>query len=181
MVANKINGQIKTWQGIPNKWQNILNYNKMDPARHKADGFFPVVMPALDPETQRRGQLIWDAANTYFTYEIIGLTQEEINRRAQDKEDADEASTVVNQRKADGELALDRIFALIERKYKNGDITAAQAKAATGQLYPLIEPLYKGLWILVKERMDNATVAAALQPLFNEIKSRVDNYVQNNY
>ena len=127
---------------------------------------------------------IYNLLNQYkISFNIVALTQEEQDNYTQGQEDSDSSAQKQQVYKFDGVQGFDRAYALILRRKANGIITATQAKNLSLALYPLLEPLYKGLWQLVKLNLDNETppTNVKLLAIFNKIKSAVDNYVQNNY
>lgn len=121
-------------------------------------------------------------------YTVTPLTQQEQDTYIQNQEDIDNSSLEFQQYKNDGVQTFDRFYALIIRR-KNlptghvNKITAAQAKNISEGFYNPLEPLYKGLWQLVKLNLENETppTNAKLLDIFNLIKNKVDNYVNNNY
>ncbi|WP_428743235.1 hypothetical protein [Tenacibaculum sp.] len=116
-------------------------------------------------------------------YTAVAMTQAEIDQYAQELQDTDTSAIKLETYKRDGVIGFDRAFALIQRRLDNGQITANQAKGIAQSLYPILEPLYKGQWLLVKVNLDAQTPPANAQLLdiFNKIKNAVDNYVSNNY
>ena len=116
-------------------------------------------------------------------YNIVPLTQTEVEAYAQRQEDLDSASAKMNKYKWEGVQAFDRLFAFIIREKENGNLTAVQAKNLAIGLYAPLEPLYKGLWQLVKINLSNETppTNAALLAIFNKVVLKVDNYINDNY
>jgi len=151
-----------------------------------------IAKPIYDVATQKlvRVEEITIEAHPVYTdfhqykiyYNIVALTQAEQNAYTQQQEDNDASSTKLQQYKADGQVAFDRAYALIQRKFDNNVITANQAKTLADGIYNALEPLYKGLWQLTKTRYDALTppVNANLLQIFNTIKTGIDNYITNN-
>ena len=149
--------------------------------------------PSYDVSIERLSRLeeitsdahpIYTELNQYrISYTIVSLTQEEIDVIAQEQEDSDSSSQLFQKYKNDGVQGFDRAYSLIVRKIDNGTITATQGKNLAQGLYPSLEPLYKGLWQLVKSNLANETPPnnSSLLDIFNKIKNGVDNYVSNNY
>jgi len=118
-----------------------------------------------------------------ISYTITALTQQEQDDFQQSADDSDASATQQQQYKNDGVVGFDRAYALIIRKV-NDTITPNQGKLLAQLLYPHLEPLYKGLWQLVKANLNNASTGSlnvAQLAIFNKIKTGVDNYVTNNY
>ena len=50
MIANNINGRIKTFNAIPKVFElkkNVMNYNRLDADVHYKDGFREIVAPTI--------------------------------------------------------------------------------------------------------------------------------------
>jgi hypothetical protein len=82
-VAIERNGNIEVYNQYPSTFvnsngQTVLNYDKSDTLTFYEDGFRDVVQPTWDSSTQRRGAIFFDTANDVFTYEVIDLTDEQI-------------------------------------------------------------------------------------------------------
>ncbi len=190
MKAITINGTIKKYNKIPRNWRRLatpdrvtVGYDKyLSNEEHELDGFRDLVKPQYDDATQRLGQMIYDESADNYTFEIVEMSEEEIAEELQRKEDNDESANELARLKADGALHFDRAIAFILRRKKNGDIGENQANRIIKDMYPMIEPLYKGLWMLVKENLDDATVPsnAEIQFIFNKIKDKVNEYIDNN-
>ena len=88
MIVNKVNGVVKKFKKIPSTFNYIVNgislYNLQDSSLHYADGFRELVAPDL-LENQKLGNIIYDLNSTVNTYEVIDLTQEEIDLISSDK------------------------------------------------------------------------------------------------
>ena len=72
MKAIEINGKIKTYNRLPNKWDSegttIVNFNKLSKEEAEGYGFFDVVMPSYDSVTQQISNLHFDGSA--FTYDV---------------------------------------------------------------------------------------------------------------
>ena len=127
---------------------------------------------------------IYTELNQYRVgYNVIDLSQEEQDVYIQQQEDNDSSAQKYQQLKNDGVQGFDRAYSMVFRKIDNGTITKTQGKNLMQALYPYLEPLYKGLWQLVKSNLSNVTPPnnADLLIIFNKIKNGVDNYVSKNY
>jgi hypothetical protein len=149
--------------------------------------------PSYDPFTHKLVQTytITDTPHSEYphinTYEIgtvaVEMTEQEIANYIQKSEDEDSSTMSHIMYKEDGVQFLDKVYAAILRKVNNGTITANQAKGLISGLYDSLEPLYKGLWQLVKINLAAETPPnnVNLLEIFNTIKNKVDNYVNSNY
>ena len=62
MIANNINGTIRTFNSIPKVFElkpNVMNYNRLDADVHYKDGFREIVAPILE-ENQYKTDLFFD-------------------------------------------------------------------------------------------------------------------------
>ena len=152
-----------------------------------------VVQPSYDPFTERLVRVeeitvephpIYTNFDQYKIYwNVVALTQAEQDAYQQQVDDADASANKLQTYKSDGQVGFDRAYALIQRKFDNGLITGSQAQNIATSLYPVIEPLYKGLWQLAKVNIDAQTppVNAELLDIFNKVKDNITNYVNDNY
>ena len=72
MKAIEINGNIKTYRRLPSTWEDEkglhLNFTKV--ADPKEFGFYDVVTPSHDSQTQRLSAMFFDAAKEIFTHTV---------------------------------------------------------------------------------------------------------------
>ncbi len=180
--AKDFNGSIKIYSSIPKKWEDDIAFSMRDKQYLNDKGFFEVV-EVTPSATHKLGAIYFDAVNKVFTYPLINKTQAELDQEAEQALNSDVSQQAIDQRRADGMQGFDRIKAIIERKYRNGEITATQAKNADAYFHALIKDLNFGSWIIVKGLLatEAPNVPAGYQALFDTIKGKVDNYVTNNY
>lgn len=176
-----IQGENVTFRQLPKDWKNILNFANLTEAEWNAEGFYRVVEPTINPATQKKGAGYLNG--NVYTFAVEPKTQAEIDAYNEAQLNADVSQQAIDQRRADGMQGFDRIKAIIERKYRKGEITATQAKNADAYFHPLIKDLNFGSWIIVKGLLnaEAPNVPAGYQSLFDTIKAKVDNYVTNNY
>lgn len=75
MKAIQINGAIKRYTLIPKAWGNVIGgFDTLSSSVWEAAGFYDVVTPSHDSNTQYLGDLEWDADNSVFTYPVIDRT-----------------------------------------------------------------------------------------------------------
>lgn len=161
-----------------NTGQRTDMYQTLSNAIHEADGFFDVVTPAFDEATQKLGAIFFDVDK--FTYNVVNLTQAEIDANTQAQEDADQASQFFNQRKADGQIYLDRFNAYLYRRVINNTATKAQAIAALNFFYDALHPLTMGYFELAQTKVTalatgNADLIALKTKIINELTAYLAN------
>jgi len=161
--------------------QRTDGYHTLDNSIHQADGFYELVEPVFDSSIEKLGKIIFNG--TTFTYKVSLLAEDEIERNTEVDESLDSASTTYKNHKENGVKLFDRVYSLIQRNLNSGDLTPNQAKTIAQYFYPILEPLYKGQWHLVKLSLDAETppVNAKFLFVFNKIQGWVDNYILNNY
>ena len=75
MKAIQIDGAIKRFTTIPKAWGNVIcGYDTLSSSVWEEAGFYDVVTPSYDSNTQNLGDLEWDADNSVFTYPVIDRT-----------------------------------------------------------------------------------------------------------
>jgi hypothetical protein len=186
MKAINVSGVIKTFGSIPKLWNrgngDILGYHLLNASVHYTDGFRDVIQPTFDPTTHKiEGAIYFDEVGDVFTYPVVEMTAQEQLDYAENQLNQDAVAQLLDKRKQDGVDGFDKVMKIIERKFQNGSFTANQAKQSIAILYPLIEPLYKGLWLVAKINMNNATnpTDAGVLVLFNQVKSKITDYLNN--
>jgi len=139
MKSNISHLPLRTWPSIEAYWKagNIYNlrprtmhYPSLPASEHKKDGWRDVVSPDLK-ENQRRGALLYDAQNDRVTYQVIDLTEEEIQSRV--------ISQAQNSRE---EIIQVKIKAQVEAEFQSisDDSEALESKEA----FPIWEDLEDG-------------------------------------
>ena len=83
MKAIQINNEIKVFAQLPKTWKNHLNFRMADEELQKQEGFYDVVQPEFNTETQRLGEIYWDEENEVFTYPVNDIPQSELDERKQ--------------------------------------------------------------------------------------------------
>ena len=96
MKARLENGIIKKYEFLPNDFQNILNFSKSSVEIQNQYGFYDVVSPSYNTETEKLGELYFDNAQKVFKYQIIQKTTQEIEQEKL-KKLVEEANTIDRQ------------------------------------------------------------------------------------
>ena len=121
MKAKTENGTIKTYKNLPSEYKKsdgsvILNFNKASKEVLEAEGFYDLVKPSYDPQTQNRGGLQWDEEKKIFTFSVTDIDfNQEVDVIGEDGEPTGET----------------------EKRYKIADIKAeklSQIKSKAGKL-----------------------------------------------
>lgn len=75
MKAIQINGAIKRYTKIPKAWGNVITgFDLLSETKWQEAGFYDVVTPNYNSNTQYLGDIEWDADNSQFTYPVIDKT-----------------------------------------------------------------------------------------------------------
>jgi len=113
-------------------------------------------------------------------YQVVALTQEEIDTKARQKLDSDAAAQFFNRRKEDGMVYIDRFSHYVYRRVVNNEITKAQAIAGLNFFYDAIQPLEFGYFELANTRVaalvtGNADLLALKTKITNELTDYLNN------
>jgi hypothetical protein len=75
MIAIEKAGTIKTFDRLPNEWNDEKGYHiNFRKVTNKEDyGFYDIVTPEYDKVTQQLSQIFWDADNNVFTYTVNNI------------------------------------------------------------------------------------------------------------
>ena len=75
MKAINLDGTIKTYTSTPKFWGNVVGgFNTLSDSDLETYGFYDVVTPSYNSNTQELGAIEWDADNSVFTYPIQNKT-----------------------------------------------------------------------------------------------------------
>ncbi len=80
MKARIENNTIRLYSTLPQDFENILNFRNADETTIKSKGFYDVIMPVYNPETQIIGEIYFDPILEIFTYPITNKTPEQIEQ-----------------------------------------------------------------------------------------------------
>ena len=75
MKANNIDGKIKLFGTLPKTWKNILNFNLSSVSLQQEQGFYDIVYPEYNTETQKLRELYFDEENLVYTYINVSKTR----------------------------------------------------------------------------------------------------------
>ena len=149
---------------------------------HLGDGWFDLVQPTFNSSTQRVTSNLVQLSSTEYTYEVVNLTQQEIDdaiAEAENTQDQDEE----NENIENGRLLLYTTRKRIRRRIKRGLLTANQGKILRREFAPIFQLLLVGDWDLAKEDLD-AVQDPSNQALLNELnwlRNIVTQYVNNSF
>ena len=93
MKARIENGIIKLYGQLPKDFENILNFRIAGDEVHRQHGFYDVVEPVYNPETQERGVIFFDDVSQIFTYPVTDKTPEQIEAEQIEKIDSQARTT----------------------------------------------------------------------------------------
>jgi hypothetical protein len=143
MVAIDINGQIKTFNNIPDTWNHTIGYNYEDASIHYVDGFRSVIEPQYNSTTSYKGGMIYDEINNVFTYAVIDYTVEQLTANLSIQEDTEDKSDI-ERLITRGTNLFTRTKERLVRRRKKGNITKARCKTVRDILHPIFLLLRTG-------------------------------------
>ena len=85
MKAKLENGTIKRYIKLPENYKNYIGFDRLNKEVHEKEGFFDVVIPEIDSNIQRRGNLYFDDANNVYTYKVINVVLPTLEEAKTDK------------------------------------------------------------------------------------------------
>jgi hypothetical protein len=81
MKARQTDGNIVTYPQLPQTWNgkkgHILNFREASEKTLKSEGFYDVVQPSYNPQTQNIGGIEWDSKKKVFTRKITDIDFDE--------------------------------------------------------------------------------------------------------
>lgn len=78
MKAKDYNGTIKVYNRVPKSYGNIIGgFDLLSDSDLETHGFYDVVTPSYNLDTQELGDIYFDSANSQFTYPVNNLTWSE--------------------------------------------------------------------------------------------------------
>ncbi len=87
IVAKEIDGNIKVFYKVPEKWDNDIAFYMRDAAYWNSKGFYEVI-EVTPSDTQKRGAIYFDNVNNVFTYPLIAKTPEDLAQEASNAKEA---------------------------------------------------------------------------------------------
>ena len=178
MIANNINGRIKTFNAIPKVFElkkNVMNYNKLDSSVHYVDGFREIVAPTLK-ENQYKTVLYFDVEKDYFTYHVETYTDEEIKQQKIDKE-----FNLYQQRQNEGLNLYLKHEAEYRIMYLNDVITKEEFNTIEDALKPVRLELGFGQLKTAKEILKDIPASRIGVEIYNTFNSDLDKLINELY
>jgi len=124
MKARVKNGQVQVYKTLPSTYTKsdgsvILNFRKASTEVLESAGFYDVVKPSYDPQTQTKGGLYFDESNSVVTYDVTDI-------------DFSQEFDVIGE---DGEPTGEK-----EKRYKIADIKASKISEIKSKAGKMLEP-----------------------------------------
>jgi sporulation protein YlmC with PRC-barrel domain len=77
MKARQTDGNIVTYPQLPSTWNgkkgHYINFRNVDKKTLESEGFYDVVQPSYNPQTQNIGGIEWDSKKKVFTRKITDI------------------------------------------------------------------------------------------------------------
>lgn len=74
MKAKNYDGTIKVYDKVPKTYNNIIGFNYLSGEQLKTHGFYDVVTPTYNADTQDLGDIYFSSDNEIFTYAVVNKT-----------------------------------------------------------------------------------------------------------
>ena len=180
--AREENGNITIYNQLPATWKNRTNFPKHPTSTHEAMGFYLIIQP-VKAEHEKYGDIYFDLNNKVFTYYILPMNQQEIDRYEQKKLDIDSSAQKREEHKNDGEEHHRRFWDYVMRNLDEGNITQAQFDEVVIILYEPTLPLTLGFWRIAKVFVDilPANADPKINGAINKVKTGITQYINNKY
>ena len=178
MIANTINGRIKTFNAIPKVFElkkNVMNYNRLDADVNYEDGFRELINPTLK-ENQYKTDLFFDVEKDYFTYHVETYTDEEIKQQKIDKE-----FNLYQQRQNEGLNLYLKHEAEYRIMYLNDVITKEEFNTIEDALKPVRLELGFGQLKTAKEILKDIPAIRIGVEIYNTFNSDLDKLINELY
>lgn len=162
MKALVKNGKIKVYNRLPKTWNNpsgqIINFKSSSEETLEQLGFYNIVEPAFDIETQVKGDIYFDSENKVVTYSISNI---DFNREVDAKDDDDNPT---------GEK---------EKFYKLEDIKSAKIVAIKNKANQLLSPTDWKIIRKIERNIDVDTITATYRSEVIEEANKLENEVNS--
>ncbi len=171
MIANTINGRIKTFKAIPRVFElkpNVMGYNKLDSSVHYADGFREIVAPTLEGN-QYKTELYYDRSNDVYTYEVKTYTEKEVRLNENENE-----YNKYLQRVEKGKEKYLKLCGEFRKSRDRGEITQEFYEILEDTLEPVRTELVNGQFITAKRKL----IAIGSSIITQELYDRFYNSIQ---
>lgn len=146
--------------------------------KHEVNGFYEVVTPAYDSNTQYLGNIFFNV--DVFTYTVEDYTQEELDAITVQQENQ-QADSEVTTKEDDGQAEIRYIFRMLKKLQNKGTLTLNQYNQSRALLFDALLPMYFGQWDISQTKLNAITPPAnqTLNNILTQIKDRVAYYLAN--
>ena len=171
MIANTINGTIRTFNSIPKVFElkkNVMNYNRLDADVHYEDGFRELVTPTLEAN-QYTTVLYFDTENDVYTYEVETYTDEEVRLQENESE-----YSKYTQRVSKGKEKYLKLCGEFRVSRDKGEITQEFYELLEDTLEPVRTELVNGQFVTAKRKL----IATGSSIITQELYDRFYNSIQ---
>ena len=178
MIANTINGKIKTFSKIPKVFElkpNIFGYDKLNESVHYADGFRELIKPILEAN-QYLTTIYFDDKDDVFTYNIENYTPEEIRL----KENDDEYIKYQN-RVAVGKDRYLKLCGEFRVSRDKGEITQEFYELLEDVLEPIRTEIVNGQFITAKRKLIVIGSELITEEFYNRFLNTIEQDIQELY
>ena len=154
MKAQVTNTGIYTHKSLPNTWNgksgHIVNFKNASKEILEAEGFYDVVKPSYDLQTQTKGGLYFDEKKKIVTYDVIDIDfSQEFDVLGEDKEPTGEK----------------------EKRYKIADIKASKIAEIKSKAGSLLQPTD---WQIIRKAERDIAISSDVATKRAEILAEVD-------
>jgi hypothetical protein len=178
MIANNINGTIRVFNSIPKVFElkkNTMNYNKLNPSVHYADGFRELVNPILEVN-QYKTNIYFDSDNDVFTYNVEAYVEEDINENRKIEE-----QNKYLQRIEEGKNRFSKLAADFRIDKIDGVITHEFHRLLEGILKPVRDEFVNGQFISSLETLESIGSSEITIEIYDNIHASISEAIEIYY
>ncbi len=154
MKAQVTNTGIYTHKSLPNTWNgksgHILNFNNASAEVLEAEGFYDVVKPSYDKQTQTKGGLYFDEKKKIVTYDVTDI-------------DFNKEVDIIGE---DGEPTGEK-----EKRYKIADIKASKIAEIKSKAGKMLQPTD---WQIIRKAERDIAISSDVATKRAEILAEAD-------
>ena len=186
LFENNVIGEIRIFSMLPKTFNNTNGFRGSASIQQIYDAGFREFVEPSKLLYEKNGDMYYDDPNERYTYYVIPFTQQEIDDYDDNLFNSDESIQLENKQESEGEQEYWFLRNKMRRAYKTGVIIKTEFKQLRRFVKPILVQLKLGDWDLVLDDLnqlliDNPGAPAKLVTIINQIITRIDDYVTQNY
>lgn len=173
------NEKIRVFDNLPKHWRNVINFNKLSEKDLNKLGFYKVIEPVIDdPLHYGYGDLQFDETLNAFEYEIVEMSHDEIEHQMEMQ-----FEQFMHKKLSDGQSYYNEKSKEITMQLfgRPQNIVNPIVIEIDNSVTPILDKVRTGDWYsALLLQLPQPTIQEVVD-ILNEVKSDIQNYVQENY